>query len=177
MSRFGILFVLVLLATAPSSRAPNANVATYISASDVQATIAAAPEGRVSDQQIRHVEAGDGRLGVGVVSRPPKAKGTRLGGIQHHKQAEVYRVVSGAGTLVTSEKLVDSKPLDPQGQVVRTLTGPSSTGIIEGGQSQRIEAGDMVIIPAGVAHGFSEITETITYVVVRIDPEKLVELK
>ncbi len=34
-----------------------------------------------------------------------------------------------------------------------------------------------VIIPAGVAHGFSEITAPITYMVVRVDPEKLVELK
>ena len=33
------------------------------------------------------------------------------------------------------------------------------------------------IIPAGVAHGFSEITAPITYMVVRIDPERLVALK
>jgi len=45
------------------------------------------------------------------------------------------------------------------------------------GQSQDISAGDVVIIPAGVAHGFSEITETTTYMVVRIDPERLLELK
>ena len=50
--------------------------------------------------------------------------------------------------------------------------------------SERYEAvkigfgeGDVVIIPAGVAHGFSEITEAITYMVVRVDPEKLVALK
>ncbi|HXV65056.1 MAG TPA: cupin domain-containing protein [Vicinamibacteria bacterium] len=172
------LFVLVTVPVAsPAAPQPTTDVATYISAAEVLATIDAAPEGRVSDQQIRHVDAGDGYLGVGVVQRPPKAAGTRLDGIQHHKQGEVYRVVSGSGTLVTAKSLSDAEPLDPQGQIVLTLTGPSSTGVIVGGQSQKIGPGDIVIIPAGVAHGFSEITETITYLVIRIDPEKLVQLK
>ena len=35
----------------------------------------------------------------------------------------------------------------------------------------------MLIIPANSPHGFSEVTETITYIVVRVDPEQLVELK
>jgi len=35
----------------------------------------------------------------------------------------------------------------------------------------------VVIIPAGVAHGFSEITEPITYMVIRVDPERMVALK
>jgi quercetin dioxygenase-like cupin family protein len=43
--------------------------------------------------------------------------------------------------------------------------------------SQLIGAGDVVIIPAGLAHGFSEITAAITYMVVRIDPDRLVALK
>ena len=48
---------------------------------------------------------------------------------------------------------------------------------IELWHDQLIGTGDIVIIPAGVAHGFSEITEAITYMVVRIDPEQLVQLK
>lgn len=165
------------LCSSAFAQASKTQVATYVTAAAVADTIAAAPEGRVSDQQIRHVDAGEQSLGLGVVQRPVKEMGTPLVGIQHHKQAEVYRVVSGAGTLVTADRMVESKPLDPDGQVVRKLTGPSSSGRIEGGHSQHVKAGDFVIIPAGVAHGFSEITETITYVVVRIDPEKLVELK
>ena len=175
MSRSGLLWFLTSVAFA--STAPAQDTATFISAEDIRKTIGAAPEGRVSDQQIRHVEAGDGNLGVGVVQRPRLEATTTIRGIQHHKQGEVYRVVSGSGTLVTSAKLTDAKPLDPDGQIVRTLTGPSSTGIIEGGESRKIAAGDVVIIPADVAHGFSEITETITYLVIRIDSEKLVELK
>jgi mannose-6-phosphate isomerase-like protein (cupin superfamily) len=172
------LYVLVAVAaSSPAAQPPTTDVATYISAADVDATVAAAPAGEVSDQQLRHVDAGDGFLGVGVVQRPPKAAGTSLDGIQHHKQGEVYRVISGSGTLVTAKSLVDAKPLDPAGAIVLTLTGPSSIGVIAGGHSQTIGPGDVVIIPAGVVHGFSEITETLTYLVIRIDPEKLVRLK
>ncbi|KPJ74687.1 MAG: hypothetical protein AMS19_15065, partial [Gemmatimonas sp. SG8_23] len=61
--------------------------------------------------------------------------------------------------------------------VVRDLTGPSSMGTIDGGERRAIGAGDVLFIPAGVAHGFSEITEPITYIVYRIDPDQVVTLK
>ncbi len=132
----------------------------------------------MSDQAIRHVESAEGNLGVGVVHRPVIEEAGPIRAIQHHKQSEVYRVMSGSGTLVTSTSMKDSTPLDPDGYVVTSLTGPSDRGIIENVEnSQLIGEGDIVIIPAGVAHGFSEITEPITYMVVRVDPEKLVELK
>lgn len=148
--------------------------ATHITADDILATIANAPEDRVSDQQIRHIDAGGHNVGVGLVHRPPT---TSLGAIQHHNQTEVYYVVSGRGTLVTGGELTDARPLDPDGNTVRTLTGPSALGGIAGGQSRDIGPGDMVIIPTNSPHGFSEITEAITYIVVRVDPAQLVALK
>ncbi len=160
--------------TAAGDNAQENPAATHISAADILAAIGNAPEGRVSDQQIRHIDAGGHNVGLGVVQRPPS---TSLGAIQHHNQTEVYYVVSGRGTLVTGGELTDGRALDPVGQTVRTLTGPSSVGGIEGGESRDVGPGDMVIIPAGSPHGFSEITETITYIVVRVDPEQLVELK
>ena len=158
----------------PPGVSPSNPAATHISAADILATIDNAPAGRVSDQQIRHIDAGGHNVGVGVVQRPPS---TSLGAIQHHKQTEVYYVVSGRGTLVTGGELSEGRELDPEGATVRRLTGPSAVGGIEDGESRVVGAGDMVIIPAESPHGFSEITETITYIVVRVDPEQLVELK
>lgn len=153
-------------------------VATVIAAQTLEEAKAAAPTDRVSDQAIRHVESAEGNLGVGVVHRPVIDAGGPIQAIQHHKQSEVYRVMAGSGTLVTSATMKDSTPLDPDGYIVTSLTGPSDRGIIEQVEnSELIGEGDIVIIPAGVAHGFSEITEPITYMVVRVDPEKLVDLK
>ena len=167
---------LAALAAATSiSASQSGGVATVIPLSDIEATVAAAPAGRVSDQQIRHVEAAGDNVGVGIVHRPATDTGSA---IQHDKQTEVYRILEGSGMLVTGGSLIGSRPLSPEGVTVRRLTGPSSIGSgIDGGESRRVSAGDMVIIPAGVPHGFSSISEAITYLVVRIDPEQLVELK
>lgn len=151
---------------------------TIIDNGTVLAAVAAAPVGEVSDQAIRHVSSAEGNLGIGVVHRPVIPPGRVVGAIQHHNQSEVYRVISGSGTLVTSTSLEERIPLAEKGDVVLNLTGPSDRGVIEDNyDSQVINAGDIVIIPAGVAHGFSEITEAITYMVVRIDPQRLVTLK
>jgi mannose-6-phosphate isomerase-like protein (cupin superfamily) len=124
------------------------------------------------------VASAEGNLGIGVVHRPVIEAGGPIQAIQHHKQSEVYRVMGGSGTLVTSRAMSDSNPLDAEGYIVTHLTGPSATGIITDVEhSQLIEEGDIVIIPAGLAHGFGEITEAITYMVVRVDPERLVALK
>jgi quercetin dioxygenase-like cupin family protein len=52
-----------------------------------------------------------------------------------------------------------------------------SATAIQGGVSRRISKGDMVIIPAGTPHWFSEIQETLAYTVVRVDPQRVVALK
>jgi mannose-6-phosphate isomerase-like protein (cupin superfamily) len=124
--------------------------AVLVSSAELEETIRGAPEGRVSDQQIRMIDVGGMGLGVGVVHRPPT---TTLSAIQHHNQAEIYRVVTGRGVLVTSADLSNPRELDPDGTVVRTLTGPSSVGGIADGTSQAVAPGDIVFIPAGRAEG------------------------
>jgi len=152
--------------------------ATILTDEALLTAMAEAPADRVSDQPMTHVESAEGRLGIGVVHRPLIAAGGPIGGIRHHKQSEVYRVMAGSGTLVTSKSMTENNELPADGFVVTNLVGPSDTGVIvEVEHSQVIGTGDIVIIPAGLAHGFSEITEEITYMVVRVDPERLVALK
>jgi quercetin dioxygenase-like cupin family protein len=40
-----------------------------------------------------------------------------------------------------------------------------------------LKAGDMMVIPAGTGHWFTEIPDHITYMMVRIDPDKIVPTK
>jgi len=173
----GILAIVVSLPQLASAQAEY-KVATVIRSAVLESAKEAAPADSVSDQPVSHVESAEGRLGIGVVHRPVIEAGGPIEAIQHHKQSEVYRVMAGSGTLVTSTAMSGSSPMDPDGYVVRSLTGPSDLGVITAVEnSELIGPGDVVIIPAGVAHGFSEITEPITYMVVRIDPERLVQLK
>jgi mannose-6-phosphate isomerase-like protein (cupin superfamily) len=175
------VFSLAMLLTAYAFAAKGAEeyrVVTIIKSDELLKTADAAPADEVSDQAIRHVSSAEGNLGIGIVHRPVRDKGGPVTAILHHNQSEVYRVMTGSGTLVTSASMSMQKPLDEDGHVVLNLTGPSAVGIIDMPEhSQLIGAGDVVIIPAGLAHGFSEITTAITYMVVRIDPDRLVALK
>lgn len=173
----GVAILLFLTATASADDMDYLK-ATILTAEALDNAMAEAPADRVSDQPMTHVESAEGRLGIGVVHRPLIEAGGPINAIRHHKQSEVYRVMAGSGTLVTSKSMTEKNELPAAGFVVTNLTGPSDTGVIvEIEDSRVIGAGDIVIIPAGLAHGFSEITEVITYMVVRIDPERLVALK
>ncbi|MBI2536820.1 MAG: hypothetical protein HYW06_07645 [Gemmatimonadetes bacterium] len=149
--------------------------AVYISAADIKAAIQAMPEGRFFVEQIRMIDAGGYNVGVGVVQRPVTTTPTA---IQHHQHTETYYILEGRGTFVSGGALVAATPLDPDSPIVQTLVGPSTRGTsIEGGTSREVRAGDVIIVPAGAIHGFSEVREALTYLAFRVDPDQLVKLK
>lgn len=166
---------LVALLAASSAAAQGRGTATDVSTEEVQATVERTAGRTVSDQAIRMVDIGSYNVGVGVVHR---SAGGPQGAIEHSMITEVYHVIEGAGTLVTGGTILEPRPSAPESQVVRVLNGPSTGGTsIEGGVSRRIKAGDVVIIPPNTPHWFSAIEGKIVYLVVRMDPEKVVELK
>jgi quercetin dioxygenase-like cupin family protein len=61
---------------------------------------------------------------------------------------------------------------------VRLQNGPGwSSDSIVNPQVNHLKAGDMIVIPAGTGHLFTEIPDHITYMMVRIDPDKVVPTK
>jgi mannose-6-phosphate isomerase-like protein (cupin superfamily) len=79
------------------------------------------------------------------------------GAIAHAGNTEMHYIVEGSGTVVTG------------GTVVRRDGAPAT---IEGGEAHDVVPGDIIIIPAGSAHRYSEIVEPITYLEFRfVAPE------
>jgi mannose-6-phosphate isomerase-like protein (cupin superfamily) len=174
--RKAALMVLGVVFTIAAMADTKPNAATYVPAADVDATLKKALPSAVSDQPIRMVDAGGYNVGVAVVSRPRTSK--QGAPVYHEKVAEIYHVISGSGTLVTGGTLENPKPRPVDATEVSQINGPSVTGTaVHGGETRQIKAGDVVIIPAGVVHWFSEIQESLTYIVIRVDPEKVVPLK
>ena len=93
----------------------------------------------------------------------------------HSLVTETYVVISGTGTLVTGGTIANPRDSAPTSTVVRILNGPSQSGATDGGRSRTISVGDVIIIPAGVFHGFSYIPDHITYLSIRPDPNKVLE--
>ena len=61
----------------------------------------------------------------------------------------------------------DAKPTD----LTRVNAGMSQTGTRQGGTPRRVGPGDIIIIPAGTPHSFSELDEPISYLVFRFEPK------
>jgi mannose-6-phosphate isomerase-like protein (cupin superfamily) len=150
--------------------------ATYVSAADIQANLNGAPSAATNPQpNIRVVDAGGYNVAVGVIHRPQTPPGVAA---VHYKVSEIYHVTDGAGTLVTGGTMVNAKPRPADAISVKLEDGPGESGTaIQGGVTRRIKAGDVVVIPAGVPHWFSEIEGSITYIVVRVDPNRLLAAK
>jgi mannose-6-phosphate isomerase-like protein (cupin superfamily) len=159
-------------AASPTSSLP----ATYVSAEDIQANMSAAPNSATNPlPNIRVVDAGGYNVAVGVIHRPQTPPGVVA---VHFKVTEIYHVTDGAATLVTGGTMVNAKPRPADAISVKLEDGPGASGAsIQGGVSRRIKAGDVVVIPAGVPHWFSAIEGSITYVVVRVDPDRLLAPK
>ena len=173
--RIGILSVLtMILVTSPVQtqglQAGRAFSATDITAEEIEAVAAAI--GSQIDLQIKVAAISQGNVAVGVLHRDRlENTGGPAAGLVHRDVSEVYYMLSGSGTLVTGGN-VSAGPDFPAGiAVVDVLVGPSFRATSEGGRSRQISEGDVVIIPAGVFHAWSEIPDHVTYLSIRPDPD------
>ena len=87
------------------------------------------------------------------------------GAIAHDQQTEGYLIVSGSGTLVTGGKIVNGRRSPAESEVTKILNGPSCSGTTTGADVVKkvVKTGDIIIIPAGVPHGWSDIPEHVVY--------------
>ena len=64
------------------------------------------------------------------------------------------------------------EPEPADGEVVKVAVGPSNSGTFrDPAQSRKVGPGDVIIIPAGVYHGFSDVPDHVHYLSVRPDPD------
>jgi mannose-6-phosphate isomerase-like protein (cupin superfamily) len=96
-------------------------------------------------------------------STPPPA-GTPSG-LSHDSQTEGYYIVSGGGTVVTGGHVVNGRKSAPDAEVTKVLNGPSCSGFMMGPDVVKkvVKTGDIIIIPAGVPHGWTDIGDHVDY--------------
>ena len=118
----------------------------FASSADVRAMITKAKAERKADQP---------NFSQPIVALAPYSANLeyRVGGLNapassHAKDAEMFYVVEGTGTVVTGGRL--------QNERATNADNASGTGI-EGGDSRRIAAGDFVLVPQGTPHWFTQI--------------------
>jgi len=175
----GAAAVIALLAQTPQPTCRHCQ-ATYIPVSELDAYTAKAIRYNIVDQQVRSVDIGKVQVGIGMVTRGKLLPGTtRKGAVAEHEQiSEVYHVIDGSATLLTGPDLVNPVKRSADEKTVRLQNGPGwSSDSITNPEVHHLKRGDVVIIPAGTGHWFTEIPDHITYMMVRIDPDKVVPTK
>jgi hypothetical protein len=154
--------------------------ATYIATGELQAYAQRAIANHIIDQQIRSVDIGKSQVGVGVVyrGRLVPGQGEAQPVAEHDQISEVYHIIEGSATLATGPDLVGSVRRPATLQTVREFNGPGHNAkSIVNPVTYELKAGDVIVIPAGTGHWFTKIDDHILYLMVRIDPDKVVPLK
>jgi mannose-6-phosphate isomerase-like protein (cupin superfamily) len=170
---------LTLLAQQPRPTCQHCQ-ATYVPVSELDAYTAKAVKYGIVDQQVRSVDVGKSQVGIGMVTRGKLVAGaTRKGAVAEHEQvSEVYHIIEGTATLLTGPDLVNAKKRPDSEKTVRLQNGPGwNADSIANPLVHHLNPGDVIVIPAGTGHWFTEIPDHITYLMVRIDPDKVVPTK
>ena len=171
----GILSTVLVLAAQQREYEPTCKMCpgTYIPNSEVQAYVKRGIANQLTDQQIRQVDIGKANVGVAVVYRG-KINNPNANVAEHDLVSEVYHVIDGEATLVLGPDLVGKERRPADETTVRLLNGPGNNAkAIRNGVSHQLKAGDVVVIPAGTGHQFTRIDDHITYLMVRMDPDKI----
>jgi hypothetical protein len=169
--------------------------ATYITKEEVDLVNR---QGQGTDRNIKVVDIGHENFTVGIIHRgktvngvmvpaagaapaaargaapPPGTCGRQMptapaggsaGGITHDSQTEGYYIVSGGGTMFTDGYIVNGRHnLSPD------LNGPTCGGMAYDVVKKAVKPGDIIIVPAGVVHGWLDIPEHVDYLSFRPSP-------
>lgn len=136
--------------------------ATFISKEEHEAVLKKQIAENVVDQPVKLSEVLGGKASVATLHRvKPEASA-----LIHDYVTETYYILEGSGTFVTGGRLGDAKETD----LSKFNAGMSHTGTRVGGEARRVKPGDIIIVPAGTPHSFSELDGPISYLVYRFEP-------
>lgn len=114
------------------------------------------------DTRVALAAGARGTVRVGIVHRSreePRA-------LVHDELTEIYQIIEGSGTLLTGGEASACAPVsDPPN------LGPTKSYYctLLAGVSQKVQPKDVIIVPAGTPHKFSQLDGPISYVIYRFE--------
>jgi len=150
---------------------------TYIPRSEIAQYEAIGRATNVIDQQMRALDIGKAQVEIALVHRGKLDAPAPRSVATHDLVSEVYYILSGSGTNRTGPDVVDPQRRPPDDRAVQLLNGPGANATdLRNPAEHELQAGDVLVIPAGTGHQFTRIDDHITYLMIRVDPDKVVPL-
>ncbi len=145
------LFSSVALTQQPAAQGAASAAKLFAGSADVVAMMAKAKSDRKPDQPnfIQPIV----QLAPYTANLESRVAGVKAPASVHEREAEMFYVIEGAGTLVTCGTLHDEK---------RTNAENRTGSAIDCGTPRRITKGDWVMVPEKTPHWFSQVEGTIT---------------
>jgi mannose-6-phosphate isomerase-like protein (cupin superfamily) len=160
-------FLLLLPVIAFAQTTDSGKVAFDMTKADVDAVLKSMPQQGAIDATLRVLDLGKTNIGISLVHRSA-TKGDPTTGTYHDTITEIYIIMSGSGVLTTGGTL-NKKPR-PEFLMATGPGGSASVG--PGAYSRKVQQGDIIVIPPGVVHAWSQITDQCTYLTIRPDPDR-----
>jgi mannose-6-phosphate isomerase-like protein (cupin superfamily) len=154
----GAVAVVVLGATrlvATPAASDGLPAATYKTEAELLGALSA---GSATPDMLTSAVSNADRHRINVVRRTKGA-----GAIAHDGFAELHHIIEGSATLVTGGTIV--RPATARGAGAAGVAGQPAT--IENGVRKRVSKGDVILIPAGLPHWYTDLDGRITYLEVR----------
>ena len=152
--------------------------ADFVPSEELEAYERVADATGLTDLQVRSVDIGKANVQIALVKRGALEAPRPHSVAEHDLVTEVYYVLSGSGTNLTGPDLVDKRRRPADNRAVQFLNGPgNNAAAVRDGVTFELTAGDMLVVPAGTGHQFTRIEDHITYLMVRVDPDKVVPLQ
>jgi mannose-6-phosphate isomerase-like protein (cupin superfamily) len=138
---------------------------TVITADEIASTLKQSIANNVVDQPVKAADVPGGHRASLALLRRTKAETAAL---IHNRVTEIYQITEGSGTIVTGGSLENPTDTD----LTRLNAGPSQTGTHKGGEARHVGPKDVIIVPAGTPHRFSQLDgPAIVYLVYRFEPK------
>lgn len=138
------------LAQSPTPQNAAQAAMLFASSADLQALIAKAKAERRADQA--NFSQPVLRAAPWAMNLEYRVAGLNANASVHEREAELFVVVEGAGTLVTGGTLRDERQTNPANR---------SGSAIEGGARRRVAKGDVALVPSGTPHWFTDLDEVL----------------
>lgn len=153
---------IIFLVWGLAAQAPAPAPAAVVPAETIDSTMQQSIANNTLDTKVNETPVKGGIIRIGIVHRTrPETRA-----LLHDDLTEIYQIVSGSGTLVTGGTPQGASPVsDPPN------LGPTPSYFVTqvGGETRKVKAKDVVVIPAGLPHRFSELDGPIEYVIYRFE--------